>query len=153
MVLRRNWLYKENLKNWKTEPKTITELMFQTLGTFTGFLAYPWLIFTPKDSRRLIKESFIYLYSFFNFIVLVTIIVLILRDQTPQNLLKLSLILYCLSSGIIIIIIFLSFIASSIFEIFEKLEIWFEPIKEKIKQSKLCNGISKFNELFKIKWK
>ena len=153
MVLRRNWLYKENLKNWKTEPKTITELMFQTLGTFIGFLAYPWLIFIPKDSRQLVKESFIYVYSFFNFIVLVTIIVLMSEGQTPQNLLKLSLILYCLSSGIIIIIIFLSFIASSIFEIFEKLEIWFEPIKEKIKQFKFCNEISKFNELFKIKWK
>lgn len=153
MEIRRNWLYKENLENWKIEPKTITELMFQTLGTFTGFLAYPWLIFTPKDSRRLIKESFIYLYSFFNFIALVTIIVLMLGGQTPQNLLKLNLNLYCLSSGIIIVIIFLSFIVNIVLEGFEKLEIWFEPIKEKIKQSKFCNEISKFNELFKIKWK
>lgn len=76
-----------------------------------------------------------------------------LGGQTPQNLLKLSLMLYCLSSSIIIVMIFLSFIANIIFEIFEKLEIWFEPIKEKIKQFKFCNEISKFNELFKIKWK
>lgn len=153
MEIRRNWLYKENLENWGYEPTSIWGLIFQTVGTLTGYLSFPLMLLVPKDSRQSIRQGFTYVYSLLNGVALTVIIVILMSGHQPNNLLEISIKLYLLSLGLVLAGIIIIYILSILFEIFEKLEIWFEPIKEKIKQSKFYHGMSKFNEFFKIKWK
>lgn len=152
MILRRNWLYRENLKNWGEEPKTILGLIFQSLGTFTGYLGFPLTLLVPKDSRQYIRNGFTYVYSLFNLIAFVVIIVAILYGQRPQNLLEISLTMYLASVIIILAAIIVTYIISFLFEIFERFEIWSEPYKEKIKSSKLYQKVTNLS-FFRITWK
>ena len=153
MEIRRNWLYKKNLENWGYEPSSVWGLIFQTVGTLTGYLSFPLMLLVPKDFRQYVRQGFIYIYSLLNAVTLTIIIVVLMSGQQPKNLLETSITIYLAALTLMLLAIIILYLVSILFEIFEKLEIWFEPIKEKVKQSKFCNEISKFNELFKIKWK